>query len=64
MKTIFALFESYDEAKAAVAELIDRHFDEGEMNVIVREPAAQAGPEADVRATDRTGLPKENSCRG
>ncbi len=56
MKTIFALFESYEEAKAAVAELIDRRFDEGEMNVIVREPVTQAVPESNLRAMNRTGL--------
>ena len=46
MRTIFVLFESCDEAEAAVAELIDRHFDEGEMNMIVREPVTRTGPDA------------------
>jgi hypothetical protein len=58
MKMIFALFESRDEAEAAVAELIDRRFDEGEMNVIVREPATRTGSDAFVRATSKIGLPE------
>jgi hypothetical protein len=57
MKTIFALFESRDEAEAAVAELIDRHFDEGEMNVIVREPLRRTGLDAKARKTNKAGLP-------
>jgi hypothetical protein len=59
MRTIFALLESLDEAKAVVAELIDRHFDEGEMNVIARVPTSQEGPEANVRAVNRTGPPEK-----
>ncbi len=55
MRTIFALFENYDEAKASVAELIDRHFDEDEMNLIIREFAAQKGQGADPQGTNRTG---------
>lgn len=57
MKTIVALFESPDEAEAAVAELIDRDFDEGEMNLIVREPLTRAGVDAKVRETNKAGLP-------
>jgi hypothetical protein len=57
MRTIFVLFESYDEAEASVAELIDRHFDEGEMNVIVREPAGWTGQDANVTA-NKTGVPE------
>lgn len=57
MKTIFALFESWDEAEAAVAELIDRRFDEGEMNVIVREPVGRTGVDAHVKGTNKAGLP-------
>jgi hypothetical protein len=64
MRTIFALFESHDEAKAAVAELIDRHFDEGEMNVVVREPATQTGPDANLRAMNKTGLPDRAILQG
>jgi hypothetical protein len=64
MRTIFALFESYDEAKAAVAELIGRHFDEGEMNVIVRGPVTQSGPGAALRATNKTGLPGRAVLQG
>jgi len=57
MRTIFVLFESCDEAEAAVAELIDRHFDEGEMNMIVREPVTRTGPDAFVGVTSKAGLP-------
>lgn len=54
MRTIFALFESLDEARAVVAELIDRRFGGGEMNVIVRVSAARAAPGGRVRAVGRT----------
>jgi hypothetical protein len=64
MRTIFALFESCDEAKAAVAELIDRHFDEGEMNVIVREPAAQTGQDAKLKAANKAGSPERAVLQG
>jgi hypothetical protein len=57
MKTIFTMFESRDEAEAAVAELIDRHFDGAEMNAIVREPAIRTDSDADGGAADKTGLP-------
>ncbi len=64
MRTIFALFERFDEAKASVAELIDRHFDEGEMNVIVREPATQTGQDAELRATNKAGSPERAALQG
>ena len=60
MKTIFALFESWDEAKAAVAELIDRRFDEGEMNVIVREPVGRTGLDANVRRNEQGRLARRD----
>ncbi len=43
MRTIFALFDSLEEAKAVVAELIDKRFDEGAMNAAVRIPTGQEG---------------------
>ena len=60
MRTVFALFESYREAKRAVDELLARRFDEQEMNVIVQELAARGSMDVNLRTanidkTDRTG---------
>ncbi len=64
MKTIFALFQSYDEAKVAVAQLIDRRFDEGEMNIIFREPVAQTGSDANLRVTNKPALAEKAILQG
>ena len=61
MRTIFALFESPDEAEAAVAELIDRRFDDGEMDVIVRDPATDGSGRP--CQGDEPARPKKNACR-
>jgi hypothetical protein len=63
MKTIFTLFERRDEAEAAVAELIGRHFDEAEMNVIVRECVTGTSPDATVAAMNETGFTELMGCR-
>jgi len=41
VKPVFGLFENYKDAKAAVNELLERNFDEGEMNVIVLRATAR-----------------------
>jgi hypothetical protein len=52
MRTIFALFESYPEAKRAVDELLEREFEEHEMNVIVQELAAKGAMDVNMRTAD------------
>jgi hypothetical protein len=49
MRTIFALFEGYMEAKRAVDELISREFDEEEVNVIVQEFTARSDMDVNFR---------------
>ena len=46
MRTIFALFEGYGEAKRAVDELVSKGFDPGDLNLIVQEPAARKNIDA------------------
>jgi len=53
MRTVFALFEQYDEAERAVEELISRGFGEERINVIAREStlrAATASPSGTMGA--------------
>lgn len=52
MRTVFALFESYREANKAVEELIEKHFDEREMNVIVQELAAKSTMDINFRTSN------------
>jgi len=60
MKTIFGMFEGYEDARAAVDELLEKGFDQGEMNVIVDEELAKQNLEVnletiDVKASDELG---------
>jgi hypothetical protein len=60
MKTIFWLFENYAEAKAAVAELSARGFDETEMNAIalaevVKDVVDVNWKAVEVQVTDKIG---------
>ncbi|MGD0230918.1 MAG: hypothetical protein ABSC19_11240 [Syntrophorhabdales bacterium] len=66
MRTIFALFEGYSEAREAVEELIDRHFDEGEMNVVVQELTGRGGMDINSRTmnVDKTASPGTGVMRG
>jgi hypothetical protein len=41
MKSIFALFKDYQDAEAAAADLLEKGFEEDEMNVIVHEQNAK-----------------------
>lgn len=49
MRTIFALFEGYREARRAVDELISGGFDENEVNLIVQELTARSDMDVDFR---------------
>lgn len=51
-KTIFALFESYADAEAAVSTLVEEDFSEEEMNVLVREQLAKERLEVDLHEVD------------
>jgi hypothetical protein len=55
MRTIFALFEGYREAKSAVEDLLEQGFDPREMNVVVPEPAARGNRDVDLGTA---GVPK------
>lgn len=60
MKSIFALFTTYEDIRETVDELIAAGFDEGEMNVIVDEEVAKGHLDVnlqrvDVKATDELG---------
>lgn len=66
MKTIFAIFDSYDATKSAVDALLDGDFSPAELNVLVQVETAreQSGIDsrvADVKATEGIG---EKSLRG
>ncbi len=52
MRTIFALFEGYREAKSAVEDLLEQGFDPREMNVVVQELTARGNMDVDVRTAD------------
>lgn len=59
-KTIFALFDNYPDAKAALDNLLDHDFAEDEMNVLVREQLAKDQMkvglhEVDVKKSDEVG---------
>lgn len=49
MRTVFALFEGYREAKRAVDELVSKGFDEDEINVVVQELTARSDMDVDFR---------------
>ena len=60
MKSVFALFDAYEDIKETVDELIAAGFDEGEMNVIVDEEVAKGHLDVnlehvEVKATDELG---------
>jgi hypothetical protein len=52
MKSIFALFDPYQDIKDAVDELIAEGFDEEEMNVIVDEEVAKGDLDVDLQRVD------------
>lgn len=43
MKTIFAMFDTYEDADAAVQGLLERDFTRDQINVLLQEPAAKTG---------------------
>jgi hypothetical protein len=60
VKTIFGLFENYEDARTAVGELLKKKFDEEEMNAIVLEEIAKDSMEVNlgtvsVEATEKVG---------
>ncbi|WP_119069455.1 hypothetical protein [Aggregatilinea lenta] len=46
MKTIFALFDTYEDAKAAVEGLLERDFTPDQINVVLQAPVAKTGQES------------------
>lgn len=52
MKTIFALFGSYDAAHGAVESLLEREFGESEMNAIALAPTVKENMDVDLHAVD------------
>jgi hypothetical protein len=48
MRTIFALFEGYREAKSAVEGLLEQGFDPREMNVVMQELTARGSMDANL----------------
>lgn len=59
-KTIFALFDDYADAEAALDNLVEHDFSEEEMNVLVREQLAKERMDvgqhrADVKKSDEVG---------
>lgn len=52
MKSIFALFETYEDCEAAVDELLGQGFDDEEMNVVVDEEVAKTHLDVDLEAVD------------
>lgn len=66
MRTIFACFRTYEDAGAAVEELLEKHFDVEEMNAIVQDYVAKGHrdvnlPEANVAVTKKMG---DKTARG
>jgi L-alanine-DL-glutamate epimerase-like enolase superfamily enzyme len=66
MRTIFACFQNYEDASAAVEELLQKHFEEGKMNAIVQDYVAKGHMDVnlskvDVAVTDKIG---EKTARG
>ncbi len=60
MNVIYALFERYPDAREAVGELLDREYDQDEMNALVQAPIAKEHIDLDlesvgVRVTDAVG---------
>ncbi len=52
MRTIFALFEGYREAKSAVKDLLEQGFDPREMNVVVQELTARGNMDVNFRTAN------------
>jgi len=60
MRTVFSLFDAYEDCETAVDELLDEGFKEDEMNVIVDEEVAKTNLDVkldrvDVKATEELG---------
>lgn len=51
-KTIFALFDDYADAEAALDNLLEHDFTEDEMNVLVREQLAKERMDVNLHAVD------------
>lgn len=66
MRTIFALFEGYREAKSAVEDLVTKGFDPREMNVVVQEMTARASADVNYRTVniDKTDKVGQKTLRG
>ena len=58
MKTIFGLFERYGNARQITGELLDLGFDEGDVNVLVRDDVAKGDMQVDLEKV-RTQATKE-----
>ncbi len=61
MKTVYALFRDYREAKGAVERLTARDFNEDDMNVIARAPAPRKVVKFDLRRRKRQANRREQS---
>jgi len=66
MNVVYALFERYPDAREEVGELLDREYDQSEMNAIVQAHVAKEYMDLDlesvsVRVTDAVG---ERTARG
>jgi len=60
MQSVFSLFEAYEDCEEALDDLVDRGFDEEEINVIVDEEVTKTHLDidldrVDVKATDELG---------
>lgn len=51
-KTIFALFDNYADAEAALDNLLEHNFTEDDMNVLVREQLAKERMDVDLHEVD------------
>lgn len=52
MRSIFALFDTYDDAEAAVRGLLERDFTEDQMNLLIQEQVAKNNLDADLGAVN------------
>jgi len=60
VRSVFALFERYEDCEEALGELLEQGFEEQEMNVIVDQEVAKTNldvslQQVDVKATDELG---------
>ncbi len=66
MRTIFALFEGYGEARSAVKDLLEQGFDPRDMNVVVQELTARGnmGVEPGVGDVPKVQETREDAPQG